>query len=237
MTRRTVEISIYRREHSYRLPKTIHSRYTRTYLLKEAKLLGSFQFDEIKTEQRVVAGPWLDLHFSTGHDDQTFVTFHVHDAFVEHSALSKGMEPIEGFLKDPGVHGMGKLVQRSGGAFLYSVNGQFALTELLQQRKALGTPCGVRAALEFLNQAIPILDAASLGGEEHGVYAHGALGPHCFVLDSEGALNVIGHGIPPADIFSYLDEKTDIIAQDSLKYTPAERLEGHEEDVTAVLRV
>ncbi len=78
------------------------------------------------------------------------------------------------------------------------------------------------------------MDAAA-AGFEHGLAAHGSLDPWRILVDATGGAHLIGYGLPSLEVADWRTDADAVPADDTLRYTPPERVLGEPEDVRSDL--
>src|SRR5687768_1050481 len=146
--------------------------------------------------------------------------------------LGTGMDPIASFVKNPGVAGLAPLVawDRARATFVYPAGDGVVLARALEKR-----PGSVRAALELLQALGPVLDDAARAGRRTGLPGHGSLSPWRVLVHPSGKGTVVGHGLPPLEITTWLDDETDLPPGPGLRFFPPERLDDGDEDLRSDL--
>lgn len=157
---------------------------------------------------------------------------------ADHPMLREGFDPLQAFLQRPGVAGLAPLAawDRERATFVYPMRDGVLLATLLEQARGTGRPAGARAALELLALVAPILEDAVRAGRRVGLNAHGGLDPWRIQVHPTGEpVTLLGHGVAPVHITSWLDEETDEAPGIGLRYYPPERIEEQDEDLRADL--
>lgn len=183
-----------------------------------------------------IEGPGSDLWFMLDDDGDERVAIAYHDAYRDDPVLSEGLDEFRPFLAATGIDGVLDLESvLEPGVFAYDLRGGLSIAEVLAAFRQLGRPCGVRAAAELLQQAAEVLADAADVGVEHGLPNHGDISPWRLVLDGEGYVDVLGHGLLNLAVAEFLAERADSVPADGLRYAPPERLELAAEDVQSDL--
>lgn len=180
-----------------------------------------------RTQQRAVTGPGFDLLVEALGDAGT-ATLWFHKAFRRHEALLQPFGDAETWLRDPGIPGLAPLTgELRDGAFSYAIKPALSVREVVDRLKISGHAGGPRATLDFLRAVGEVLVRSTRRGARVGMYAHGAVTPWTVLLDGDGAVQVLGFGVPRADVYAFLDDETVRLPGAALRYTPPEMLEDH----------
>ena len=178
-----------------------------------------------------VAGTAADV-FEVEDGDKIYTVIRFIGEFGTNPRLLPAVAAAEGFLSNPMVPGLHPLVQiiEASAALVYDTGLVWTLAEVLAM---IGTeePAGVRAALELAADLARLLEEASITGSDQGVYCHGSLTPDRVVLDAEGRVGVIGHGVPSAELLAFFDDESAVPSASWYRYCPPERLDGENEDI------
>jgi len=182
-----------------------------------------------------IEGPGADLRFAQV-DGAEHVAIVYHEPYRDHPALDSGLDDFRQFLTRPGIDGVLSLVDvPEPGVFLYDLRGGLTVAEILAAFRERGEPAGDKAALELIVQGAEVLADASDLGADVGLPNHGDVSPWRLVVDDEGYLDVMGHGLLNLAVVEFLDERADTVPADGLRYAPPERLELQAEDIHADL--
>ncbi|MCA9495131.1 MAG: hypothetical protein KC621_34620, partial [Myxococcales bacterium] len=157
---------------------------------------------------------------------------------ADHPMLREGFDPLQAFLQRPGVSGLAPLSawDRDRATFLYPMREGVLLATLLERGRGPAGPAGPKAALELIALVAPILEDAVRAGRRVGLNAHGGLDPWRIQVHPKGdPVTLLGHGVAPVHITSWLDEETDEAPGIGLRYYPPERIEEQDEDLRADL--
>ena len=153
------------------------------------------------------------------------------EELVGHHLLGEGMREVVGFVEAPQVDGVAALTawDEATAAFAYPTGPGKLLAE------ALSGPPSPRAALELVAALAPVLARAAARATDAGLYAHGGLSPWRVWVSPGGQLTLLGYGLAPVEVLAWLDEETDEVPVESLRYAPPERIEDKGEDVRSDL--
>ena len=148
-----------------------------------------------------------------------------------HPVLEEVLSAHGGAMK-AGSQGVAPLIAGTAesGVFLYPVDCVVLAAEwlkTLQEDASKGEPL---AALELIEGVATILEQVA---ETKLPVSHGGLSPWRICITKEGAVSLVGYGIPALDMFAYLDEVSDELDIESVRYAPTERLGCYEEDQKA----
>ncbi|MEQ1506515.1 MAG: hypothetical protein ABMB14_30080, partial [Myxococcota bacterium] len=154
-----------------------------------------------------------------------------------HPMLQKGLDEIAEFLGDPGVPGVLPLIarDREHATLAYEIGDGVLLAALINQCARAGVVPGERAAIELVAKIGPLLDAAAEAGGPVGVYSHGGLNPWRIVVYPDGEVALLGYGVPPVEVVTWLDEDTDEPPGPGFRYSPPERVQDDSEDIRSDL--
>lgn len=157
--------------------------------------------------------------------------------YASHSSLTTGLHSKRPFMENPTVSGVLALdeVGPEPGQFSYRSEKLWLLREILDWARQDGKPLGVRAALELCIRVTAILEEASLMGERHGIYCHGAISPWRIAAYADGAICLLGYAIPRVDMAVWMNDGTRQPAIDSFRYSPPEQITGDELDIDSDL--
>lgn len=102
---------------------------------------------------------------------------------------------------------------------------------------ALVRPNGIgdRAAMDLFLTFAPLIDALSTAARGRELALHRNLGPLQLNIDADGQGHWIGAGIPPIEMWDWLDDPTLLPSGPTLAVTPPERVAGEPEDVSTDL--
>ncbi|MBT3220455.1 MAG: hypothetical protein HN348_15320, partial [Proteobacteria bacterium] len=191
-------------------------------------------FPGMSATGRRVRGPITDLIEFIDDDDVIFTALVFQSAYRSDPTLDDGIETILGFLEMSMVPGLLdlKLHPAKTGTFVYRTLKARSLWELVG---CFDEPMGEKAGLEVLEKGAAILLEAAATGEVQGVYCHGGIAPTNVLVSEEGAVGIIGYGIPQVDILDFLDDEEFVPKADRLRCCPPERLQGEEEDISTDL--
>ncbi len=164
--------------------------------------------------------------------DGHHLALHFRAELCRHELLQEGMEEIVGFVQQPGIDGIVPLTawDRPQGSFAYTIPDDVQLlADVLPSRP------DPRGALELIAAVAPALGAAAKAARPHGLYAHGALTPWRILLRPNGRALIVGYGVPPVEVLSWLDEDTDAAPDETIGMSPPERIEDQGEDLRSDL--
>jgi hypothetical protein len=162
----------------------------------------------------------------------------VYDAGLRtHESLQRGITPFEAFARSPGTPLAAPLSDWSAeeARFSYATEATVSLAEILAQLREEGRSAGVRAGLEVARGVAKALSAASRQARRAGLTAHGNLSPWRIVVLPDGSPQLLGYGLPDAELLAYLDEQQPGVSLDTLRYAPPERLDDQDEDARSDL--
>ena len=136
-------------------------------------------------------------------------------------AVTLSVEMVLSFLEYPMVRGIVELSHHdlAQGWFAYPTGKSLTLREILNRHADSAQVMGQRAALDVALQTARILAEAAETGEAQGCFSHGALSPWRILLNDEGAVQLLGHGVP-----------SPLHDVGAVRYAPPERIEQTAED-------
>ena len=162
----------------------------------------------------------------------------IYDAkYRQLTGLNTAVHLAMNFLQCPLVLGLVELSHHhpEEGAFFYPTSSSWSIAEILRLHRQEGVCAGHRAGLELCYLAGLVLTEASESGALQGVYSHGDLSPWRIVVQGDGDVQIIGYGLPQADLLLQQSQPDHVVHPDALRYSPPERLEGQPEDNDDIL--
>jgi len=180
----------------------------------------------MKGTGRALSGPGARLVEVTSEQDlkHTIVVFD--PAYRDHACLNGDLEAGMGFMENPDVTGLCRLVGRDPevGAFVYPTGTVWSLAELMRELSSLGQAGGIKAALELCFLTGEILVEAADKAIHSGLYGHGSLDPWRIFLKADGQVSIIGYGLPKPGIEVFLEDEARLPSEDALRYCAPESL-------------
>ncbi|MCB9671133.1 MAG: hypothetical protein H6734_16750 [Alphaproteobacteria bacterium] len=175
---------------------------------------------------RRLVGPGVDLVEVVGAGDVRHVALVVDHALRDHPTLHGELEFGIGFMEQPEVTGLARLVAHSPdeGAFVYPTGTVWSVAELVRELASAGETAGVKAGLELCYMAGEILVEAADQSAHSGLAGHGSVDPWKVVLKADGQVSIIGYGLPRPEIEAWLDDDTRLPSEDGLRYCAPENL-------------
>jgi hypothetical protein len=155
--------------------------------------------------------------------------------FRGHPVLDLNVRLVLPFLEFPMVAGLTDLAwyDLSSSVFVYPTGTVWLLHEVLRIWHDEGRKLGVRAALELMLLTTEITREGGATGGLQGCYSHGNLNPWRIALRDDGTVQVVGYGLPQAEIARRRADPKYALTAESLRYCPPERLLGQPEDAAA----
>jgi hypothetical protein len=175
---------------------------------------------------RRIPGPGADLVevVDASGLKQTAVVFA--PVFRDHACLNAELEVGMGFMEQPGVTGLSRLVGHhpDEGAFVYPTGTVWSVAELVRELADQGDSAGVKAGLELCFMAGEILVEASDQGTHSGLVGHGSIDPWRVMVKADGQVTILGYGLPRPEIEIFVEDETRAPSEDGLRYLAPENL-------------
>lgn len=147
-----------------------------------------------------------------------------HQDYREDEVLEASAARVSAFAESPASPGIPKRTLAAPGVFAYDTGENRATRELLGASRG---GIGWKASTEWFLGAARVLQAAYAAS---GLPSHGSLDPHRILVGYDGALQIIGFGLPRLDLVDFLDDASLLPPTEALRFTAPESLEGAEED-------
>ncbi|MCA9493642.1 MAG: hypothetical protein KC621_27105, partial [Myxococcales bacterium] len=188
----------------------------------------------MKPHGRRVRGPVSDLVELRGPSGDRSHAIAYHDAFRDDPALGTGLDVLRSFLELPMVEGIAPLRFTRRGFLVYATPDVRTVRELIGVFAEEGG-AGPRAALELIERAGRTIVEAARVAEHHGLRSHGSLDPWRVGVAADGAVTLLGYGLPPLEVVDFLRDERLVPPADALRYAPPERLDGEAEEARSDL--
>jgi hypothetical protein len=180
----------------------------------------------MKPTGRLLAGPGASLVEIVDDGDLKHMAVVFDTVYRDHPSLNSDLQAHLGFMEQPDVTGLGRLVahEPGQGAFVYPTGTVWSIAEVVRELAAEGEAGGVKAGLELCFLAAEILVEASDKEVESGLTGHGSVDPWRLALKADGQVVVLGYGLPRPEIEVFLDDETRVPSEDGLRYCAPETL-------------
>ena len=157
------------------------------------------------------------------------------DVHRSHPALKADLQI--GWMESPEVTGLARLVHHDpdAGTFAYATGTCFTVAEIVRIYAEEETGAGVKAGLELCYLVAEALSEASEAAFDLGVFSHGNLNPWTIVVKPDGQPLVLCYGLPQVEMKVWQEDPRAVPREDSFRYAPPERVEGHDEDIASDL--
>ncbi len=152
-----------------------------------------------------------------------------------HPALTADLQL--GWMESPEVTGLARLTHHDPdkGHFAYATGTCFTVAEIVRIYAEEETGAGVKAGLELCYLVAETLSEAADAAVDLGVFSHGNLNPWTIVIKPDGQPLVLCYGLPQVEMQVWQEDPRQVPREDSFRYAPPERLEGHDEDIASDL--
>jgi hypothetical protein len=186
---------------------------------------------------RKLIGPASDLVELKAENGLRNTAIVFHPEYRSHPGITDALQVARGFLESPLVTGLVELTGHDPetGTFVYPTGSVWSVAEMVRILSDIGEPAGTRAGLELMYTAGQIIVEGADAGSAAGVYSHGGLTPRRVMVKQDGQVMVIGHALPQVEILAFQAGGGTLPREDSFRYCPPERMEGHPEDVSSDL--
>ncbi len=140
-----------------------------------------------------------------------------------------------GWMEHPEVTGLARLTHHDPdeGLFVYATGTCFTVAEIVRVYAEEETGAGVKAGLELCYLVAEALSEAAEAAAELGIFSHGNLNPWNIVVKPDGQPLILGYGLPQVEMRVFQEDPRRVPKEDSFRYVPPERLEGHDEDIAS----
>lgn len=155
-----------------------------------------------------------------------------HEDYRDDAALEPAIARARAFVELPMVKGLAGLQAHGPGVYLYDTGEVRCVRELMGAAKK---GVGWRAAVELVAEVARIL--AEANGSDGSLPCHGNLDPHRILVDYDGAVQIVGYGLPRLDLLDFIDDASLVPHAEALRFTAPESLEGAVEDFSTDLFV
>ncbi len=144
---------------------------------------------------------------------------------VHHPFLVDGIPDILPFLRTPGRSDVAPLLHwdRRQALFLYEIGDRVLLADLMEFYARRGAAPGERVAMELLAASSVVLDGAAREASSWGMSSHGSLDPWRILVDRDGAVSLLGYGLPHVESLAWMDE-SGAPPELGVAYWPPERI-------------
>ncbi|MEZ4318030.1 MAG: hypothetical protein R3F61_11020 [Myxococcota bacterium] len=180
----------------------------------------------MKRTGRLLPGPGASLVEVVSDTDLKHMAVVFDAAYRDHSCLNGDLEVRMGFMEQPEVTGLSRMVAHApeAGAFLYPTGTVWSVAELVRELAGMGEVGGVKAALELCYLAGEILVEGADKAVHSGLEGHGNLDPWRLMLKADGQITIIGYGLPRPEIEVFLEDDNRLPSEDGLRYCAPETL-------------
>lgn len=177
-------------------------------------------------------GPSGTLQRARGPQERVGIVVQFRADMMGHPGLGERLDPFLERLKNPVAPKVLPLLYRDPSAtwFLYEIRDGRLLSELAEASRARPAAPGERVAMEVVAQVADILHAACAVHPDGSTWSHHDLTPWRIVVYPSGDVALLGFGLPPVDALDWLQEDTDHPPGPGFRFTPPERIQGHEGD-------
>jgi len=152
-----------------------------------------------------------------------------------HPALTADLQL--GWMESPDVTGLARLAHHDPdqGLFAYATGTCFTVAEIVRIYAEEEAGAGVKAGLELCYLVAEALSEAADAAVDLGVFSHGNLNPWTIVIKPDGQPLILCYGLPQVEMQVWQEDPRQVPKEDSFRYAPPERLEGHDEDIASDL--
>ncbi len=185
---------------------------------------------------RRVAGPGCDIVELDSAEKGKHTALQFHAEFRDHPSIGNALGNVVTFYESRPHPAFADLVDiPEDGVFIFATGATWTVAELVRKLADQGRVGGIRAGLELMYLSAQALEEAQNKRRKHGLHAHGAISPWRLCVKNNGDVQMLGYGIPQAELLAFLDDERRKLREDSFRYCPPERMEKQPEDISTDL--